>query len=267
MKPTWESLSGYERPKPTSLGYLKAIYRALIIFPTLILGLALMLFLRLFEAPLFKARRPLTQWITPLVCRIVLFALGLRVIRHGTPELTAHVSVANHSTWLDIFVLNAGRKLYFVAKSEVAGWAGIGWLAKATGTLFIKRQRQEATAQVQLFADKIAAGQHLLFFPEGTSTDGRRVLPFKPTLFQAFAGQDLTVQPITLQYHAPPGTDERFYGWWGDMDFAPNMLQILTASPQGHVDVTYHPTLNAKDLDRKQLAKALETTVRTGFNA
>jgi len=229
------------------------------------IGLALMLFLRLFEAPLFKDSRPLTQWITPLVCRSVLGVLGLRIIRHGKPDSRADVSVANHSTWLDVFVLNAARKLYFVSKSEVAGWPGIGWLAKATGTLFIKRDRQEAAAQVQIFADKIAAGQHLLFFPEGTSTDGRRVLQFKPTLFQAFAKQDIAVQPVSVRYHAPPNVDARFYGWWGDMSFGPSMLQMLCAMQQGHVVVTYHPSINAKEMDRKLLAKTLEAEVRSGF--
>ncbi len=116
--------------------------------------------------------------------------------------------VANHSSWLDIFTLNASQRIYFVAKSEVSGWPGIGWLARATGTVFITRKGTEAKRQQDLFEARLRAGHQLLFFPEGTSTDALRVLPFKPTLFQAFFthGLDrvLFIQPVTVVYHAPP---------------------------------------------------------------
>jgi lyso-ornithine lipid O-acyltransferase len=90
--------------------------------------------------------------------------------------------VANHASWLDIFTLNACDRIYFVSKSEVAGWPGIGWLARATGTVFINRQGREAQMQKLLFEARLRAGHRLLFFPEGTSTDGQRVLDFKSTL-------------------------------------------------------------------------------------
>jgi len=178
--------------------------------------------------------------------------------------------VANHVSWLDIFVLNAGKRVYFVAKSEVRGWGGIGWLARGTGTVFIRRDRREAVAQTRLFEDRLIAGHHLLFFPEGTSTDGRQVLNFKPTLFEAFLSKRLRdrlrVQPVTLRYSAPQGVDDRFYGWWGDMEFGPSLLQILAAPRQGAVTVIYHPPLPvAAGLDRKHLARQAEAAVRFGL--
>ena len=180
--------------------------------------------------------------------------------------------MANHASWLDIFVLNAAKRVYFVSKAEVARWPGIGWLARATGTLFIARDRRQAAAQVALFRERLQAGHKLLFFPEGTSTDGLQVLPFKPTLFAAFTdpalGPDLAIQPVSVAYHAPAGADPRFYGWWGDMAFGPHLLSTLTARRQGRVEVVYHPPIRVADhADRKALARAAETAVRGGLQA
>lgn len=178
--------------------------------------------------------------------------------------------VANHSTWLDIFTLNAGKRIFFVSKAEVARWAGIGWLARATGTVFITRDRREARAQKAIFEERLTIGHKLLFFPEGTSSDGQRVLPFKSTLFAAFFSDDLRdlvwVQPVTVVYTAPDGQPENFYGWWGDMDFGPHLLKILAASPQGRVDVYCHDPVRVADFaDRKTLAQSCEDAVRSKF--
>ncbi len=170
-------------------------------------GLVLLLLLRLVEWPLHGANRPWTPHITQSVCRLALAILGLRREVRGQPMHEKGAVVANHSSWLDIFTLNASQRIYFVAKSEVSGWPGIGWLARATGTVFITRKGTEAKRQQDLFEARLRAGHQLLFFPEGTSTDALRVLPFKPTLFQAFFthGLDrvLFIQPVTVAYHAP----------------------------------------------------------------
>ena len=163
--------------------------------------------------------------------------MGLKRHVSGSPSPERGAYVANHSSWLDIFVLNASKRIYFVAKEEVHGWPGIGWLARGTGTVFIRRDRRDAKRQQEMFEDRLRAGHHLLFFPEGTSTDGQRVLPFKTTLFAAFTTEAmrdfLTVQPITLRYHAPDGEDPRFYGWWGEMGFGFGLLKVLAALPSG----------------------------------
>jgi len=157
------------------------------------------------------------------------------------------------------------QRVYFVAKAEVRGWAGIGWLARATGTVFIRRDRREAAAQRELFRARLAAGHQLLFFPEGTSTDGRRVLGFKSTLFDAFAGTALRVQPVSVCWHPPPGEAPGYYGWWGDMDFAPNLIKVLATRRQGRLELVYHPPVAAGDhADRKALARTLEQAVRDG---
>jgi 1-acyl-sn-glycerol-3-phosphate acyltransferase len=233
-------------------------------------GLGLLLLIRLIERPLFGVRRPITPFITQVVCRTAFVLLGIKYSSQGTPLQGPGAVVANHASWLDIFALNARKRIYFVAKSEVAGWPGIGWLARATGTVFIKRDRSQVTAQIDVFKTRLAAGHRLLFFPEGTSTDGLQVLPFKPTLFGAFFDseikQTLQMQAVTVNYIAPKGTDARFYGWWGDMDFAPHLLSTLAAKRQGGVHVVYHSPVAVADYEnRKALAKAMEDTVRAGL--
>jgi 1-acyl-sn-glycerol-3-phosphate acyltransferase len=186
-------------------------------------------------------------------------------------ELMRHrgAVVANHSSWLDIFALNARKRIYFVSKAEVAKWPGIGWLARATGTVFIERNPKKAQEQKDVFEGRLKAGHKLLFFPEGTSTDGLRVLPFKSTLFAAFFGPELRdfmhVQPVSVIFHAPKGHPDRFYGWWGDMEFGPHLLKTLGARRQGSVEVIYHKPLKVSDFtSRKALAQVSENAVRAG---
>lgn len=232
--------------------------------------LALLLLLRLVEWPIFGLRRPVTPWITQAVCRSALAILGIRLTVEGAPMRVPGAMVANHASWLDIFTLNAVARIYFVSKAEVAGWPGIGWLARATGTVFVTRKGADALAQKTLFTARLRAGHRLLFFPEGTSTDGRRVLPFIPTLFAAFFDDALRgamhVQPVSVTYIAPPGADPRFYGWWGTMDFGPHLMRVLAQAPQGAVRVVFHAPLRVADFaDRKALAAAAEAAVRRGF--
>ncbi|MEL7184745.1 MAG: lysophospholipid acyltransferase family protein, partial [Pseudomonadota bacterium] len=178
--------------------------------------------------------------------------------------------VSNHVSWLDIFALNAGKRVYFVAKEEVSGWPGIGWLARATGTIFVRRDRREAKAQKAVFEARLKAEHRLLFFPEGTTTDGIRVLPFKPTLFAAFfeaeLGPDMQVQPVTIAYHAPKGQAETFYGWWGADSFGGHLWRMLTEWRRGLVELRYHTPLTVRDFaDRKALARRAEDDVRHGL--
>jgi 1-acyl-sn-glycerol-3-phosphate acyltransferase len=235
-------------------------------------GLALTLVLRLIERPLFGMRRPVTPSITRGVCQASLAILGIKVVREGTPLQEPGAMVANHASWLDIFVLNAATNLYFVSKAEVAGWPGIGWLARATGTVFIERDRRHAAAQARLFEARLRHGHRLLFFPEGTSTDGMRVLPFKTTLFEAFRTEGLSermhLQSVAVIYHAPKSARPDFYGWWGEMDFGPHLLRMLAAKRHGSVTLVFAPPVAVGDFaDRKALARHLEAELRARHEA
>ncbi|OOY12297.1 1-acyl-sn-glycerol-3-phosphate acyltransferase [Thioclava marina] len=262
-----------EEPDPKPLGtfdWARAIARGVIWGLVLLTGLVALLVLRLIERPIHGLARPWTPWITQMVCRMSLPILGMGYRVSGRPMNKIGAVVANHGSWLDIFALNACQRVYFVSKAEVARWPFVGWLARATGTVFIKRDPREAKAQQTLFEERIRAGHHLLFFPEGTSTDARRVLPFKPTLFQAFYSHGLDkvmqIQPVTVVYRPPEGEDPRFYGWWGDMEFGPHLLKVLAQRRQGSVEIVFHTPLSVADYpSRKELAWAAEAAVRAGL--
>jgi 1-acyl-sn-glycerol-3-phosphate acyltransferase len=265
---TWTGEDSYPENQPiTAMGWLRVLLRGSVLFVLILVCLMILLLIRLVEKPVHGLHRPWTPFITQFVCRNALRILGIGFQSEGSLMTQPGAVVANHSSWLDIFVLNARKRIYFVSKAEVAKWPGIGWLAKATGTVFINRNPKEAQAQKVLFEERLLAGHKLLFFPEGTSTDAIRVLPFKPTLFAAFFAEALRdrlwVQPVTVLYHAPDGEEKRFYGWWGDMAFGPHVLKVLAQRRQGRVEVIYHAPLRVADFaNRKTLAKASEEAVR-----
>lgn len=253
------------------MGWIRVVLRGVPLLIVVLGGLVILLLARLIERPLCGLNRPVTPYITQTVCRLALLIIGIRLTVIGKHMAHNGAVVCNHASWLDIFTLNAAKRIYFVAKSEVAGWPLVGWLSRATGTVFIARRPRDAKIHLDIFGDRLNAGHKLLFFPEGTSTDGMRVLPFKSTLFQAFFARDLRdtlhIQPASVVYQAPKGEEDRFYGWWGDMQLTPHVLKTLAARKSGSVKVIYHNPVAVVDFaGRKALALYCEETVRSGFN-
>ena len=267
MSAGWAGRPDGAFPAPGPGGWLRIAWRAPALAILVFGCLAILLSVRLIEAPLHGLRRPWTPAITVFVCRNALRILGIRRTVTGSPMQGRGAWVANHSSWLDVFALNAVDPIYFVAKAEVAGWPGIGWLARATGTVFIERRRTRAAEHRGVFEARLRAGHHLVFFPEGTSTDGARLLPFKPTLFEAFftAGvEGLAIQPVALIWTPPAGGRAQFHGWWGGMGFAPHLLAMLAAPRGGAVELVFGPPVPVEG-DRKALASALEDGVRASL--
>jgi len=261
---TWDDGS---KPTPVRLGFGNCAVAAL-----RFLGIAIVIFGLM--GPMLLLRLlgfgQAAQGLVQLACRGVLGVMGLRVVTHGAPMQMPGGVVANHSTWLDIFVLNAVQKVLFVSKAEVAKWPLIGAIARSVGTVFIERKQSHAVKQRDVFSQKLLAGHRLLFFPEGTSTDGRRVLPFKATLFAAFFQPELRetawLQPVSVAYKAPDHQDERYYGWWGDADFFPHFFNVLGQLKQGRVTVTFHAPIRVSAMaDRKVLARDTFGAVAQGL--
>ncbi|MEZ5779739.1 MAG: lysophospholipid acyltransferase family protein [Paracoccaceae bacterium] len=264
---TWRTGDAETHEPIGAVGWVLIAVRAPVLAALTYGGLLAMLAVRLIEWPIYGSDRPVTPQITRFVSRAAFVVLGIRYRARGKPMRFRGAVVANHSSWLDIFALNACQTVYFVSKSEVAGWPVIGWLARATGTVFIARNPKEAKAQQALFETRIRAGHKLLFFPEGTSTDGLRVLPFKSTLFAAFYSHGLEhvmqIQPVSIIYSPPAGKQAAFYGWWGDMDFAPHLLKTLSVLRHGAVEVIFHDPVSVDSFaSRKELARHCEEVIR-----
>jgi hypothetical protein len=175
--------------------------------------------------------------------------------------------VSNHASWLDILVLNASHRVIFVAKADVAGWPGIGGLARITGTLFVQRDRSDLPRQAREIAARLGAGQRLLVFRKRTSTDGAASLPLSNHPCSArlrLRPAPLLCKTVTVIYTAPDGAGPTTLWWWGDMALAPHLLAFLAFPRQGHVDVVFdNPLTTQAHADRKRLALACETRSET----
>jgi len=192
-------------------------------------------------------------------CRI----LGLDVRQIGQPTGERPVLfAANHTGYLDIAVLGSLIPGSFVAKSEVAGWPLFGWLAKLQRSVFVDRQVRSTALQRDAIAERLAAKDALILFPEGTSGDGNFVLPFKSALFSVVFNktEPITVQPVSIAYTKldglPIGRGLRpFFAWYGDMDLGSHMWRVLGL---GRIEaaVEFHPpVLVAEFASRKELAQ------------
>ncbi len=197
-------------------------------------------------------------------------ALGLAYVQHGTPMRTGGAYVANHSSWIDIVALQRAAAPFLVSKAEVRAWPGIGFIGHAIGTMFIDRRPAESKRQEAELLARLSRGDRMAIFPEGTSTDGQRLLPFKSALFGVFFAPELdgrvAVQPVTIRYRPPSGLPAAFYGWWGDMAFADHIRDVMARSRGGVVELTFHPPLAPSGTaGRKALAERAAAAVREGF--
>jgi len=203
-------------------------------------------------------------------CRI----LGLRVRRIGHPTATRPVLfAANHISYLDITIFGSLIAGSFIAKHEVAAWPLFGWLAKLQRSVFIDRQVRSTAQQRDSIAGRLAAKEALILFPEGTSGDGNRVLPFKSALFSVAdhsATGPVTVQPVSIAYtrlnSMPIGRRYRpLFAWYGAMPMAPHLWRLLGLGSI-EIVVEFHPaTTLAACGSRKMLARYCEDRVRSGL--
>ena len=183
---------------------------------------------------------------------------------------------ANHSSWVDIIVLSAVIPGSFVAKHEVAGWPIIGLLAKLQRSIFIERRSRRAGEYRDQMLTRHEAGDLLILFPEATSSDGNRVLPFKSSLFavaeQPVRGAALTVQPVSVTYtrldNLPMGRRHRpLVAWYGSMPLLPHLWRLLGAGPATAV-VEFHPAVTIAELaSRKALAVYCHERIAAGVSS
>lgn len=200
--------------------------------------------------------------------------IGLDVVVRGQQADGPVLFVSNHSSYLDIIVLGSRIPGSFVAKSEVGSWPFFGLLARLQRTVFVERKaRASVDKQRDDIGSRLDAGDSLILFPEGTSSDGNRTLPFKTALFAVAArridGRPLTVQPVSIAATRldgiPMGFAFRpFYAWYGDMDLAPHLWQAFRLGGMT-VEVEFHPPVTIDGFSsRKALADHCQRVVADG---
>lgn len=223
--------------------------------------------------------RPWRRPIQILWCRIVCRLAGLQVRIIGAPHRDGPtLYVSNHISYLDIPVLSRYLDGAYVAKSEVGRWPLFGTIARLTGSIFVSRRAGEARAQRERIRAHLGAGGNIVLFPEGTSTDGSGVAPFKAALFDIAGGGSAAgnarigavVQPISLAYTRSldgrplTGRHRDLYCWYGDAMLLPHLFRVLGLRG-AEVELRCHPVVSPdRFADRKALARHCEEQVAAG---
>ncbi|NJC08693.1 lysophospholipid acyltransferase family protein [Polymorphobacter fuscus] len=210
-------------------------------------------------------------------------ALGIRILTHGVPARRnarrgdgrgGVLFVSNHVSWADIPVLGARIPAAFVAKSEVGEWGLVGWLATLARTVYVERSRRSSTGeQRDAIAERLAGGENIILFPEGTNSDGTGVLPFKSALFAVTdALPDILIQPVTIAYtrvNGMPVTRMMLpdLAWVGDTELMPHAVGFM-ALGRVRAEIRFHAPVRAADFaDRKALARHCHTVIADGYRA
>jgi 1-acyl-sn-glycerol-3-phosphate acyltransferase len=194
-----------------------------------------------------------------LRCTTALWGLRSR-LRGDWPPAGPSLIVANHVSWADILLLGAATRTSFIAKGEIRSWPVLGRLAAQHGTLFVDRNARAAVGkQRDEILRAIQAGRQLVLFAEGTSGEGREVLPFKPALFSAALEGDLLVRPVTISWERVGGEaigkhNRRQIAWIEDMTLAPHLWRVLSRGGAQALLVLHDPVRASDFASRQALA-------------
>jgi 1-acyl-sn-glycerol-3-phosphate acyltransferase len=248
---------------------IRAIFRLVKLMVYLAAGLLRVLVLFPRYTPAQRAQK-ITEW-----ARGMLAILHVQVRVTGTPPAQVKegaqkgaVLVSNHVSWLDIHVLHSVLTVRFISKAEVRGWPVIGRLAQETGTVFLVREKKADALRVnQLMAEHIAAGDLLTFFPEGTTSDGRDLLPFFPSLFQPAVDAKADIWPVYLRYRDLQGQYCEAAAYFGDITMGQSLWRV--ANLEGLVvELKFLPAIaSTPEATRKSLAQQAEATIRAAHDS
>lgn len=200
--------------------------------------------------------------------KMVAHLMGIRIHRQGIPPAPPFFIVSNHLSYIDIIVYFTQMNCVFIAKKEVSAWPVMGYLARVANTLFIDRRNRRDIARVNaLISRNINRLQGVLLFPEGTSTGGDTVKPFRPSLLEYPAERNMPVWYTTIRYRTPPGAppEELSVCWWGDMTFGSHAFNLFKI-PCFDALIEFGPE-PVQHNDRKVLAQHLWQRVYDQLNS
>ncbi|WMD18715.1 1-acyl-sn-glycerol-3-phosphate acyltransferase [Achromobacter seleniivolatilans] len=222
---------------------LRFVLRLTLVLPLILFGLLCVGLVYPFIGPKTRA------WLNRTWSRCLMAVCGLRVVFKGEPRMTGPVLlVANHVSWIDIFVLNSARATSFVAKSEIRSWPVIGWLVAGAGTLFIERgQRHAVHAMGEAMQARFKLGDAVGLFPEGTTTEGFELLPFHASLFEPARTTGVEIQPVALRF-LQHGKRNGFAAFVGEESLVANLWRVMGATGLS-VEVVFLPVLATKHAD------------------
>lgn len=233
---------------------LRFYLRCLRLFLHLCAGVVLALVSGAAVNPYRAWQRPLIRWWHGRLCRI----LNIEIRVQGEWSRRPALWVSNHVSWLDIPVLGAMFPVHFLSKAEVARWPLVGWLARVAGTLFIQRGAGDAGRVGDALVAHLQAGRSVLFFPEGTTTDGQRLKRFFHKLFAVAVVADKPVQPVLLSYRDASDRLHPLVPFVGDDTFLAHASDILRSHHRIVVEVQILPVEAVRGRDARLLCRDIE---------
>jgi lyso-ornithine lipid O-acyltransferase len=199
-----------------------------------------------------------TRWLQR-ASRRALRVFRVEIEAHG-PVPTTGLLVSNHLSYLDILVLATLVPAVFVSKSELKNWPVFGWFGRLAGTLFVERSRRSDVGRMSAEIRAVLAGGHVVvLFPEGTSWNGRELLPFKSSLLEPIVGSPHPLSIAGIGYTLTDGSVENDVCYWGDMTFFPHLVRLM-ARRQVRAQVRF-AVIGERSADRKELARQLHAAV------
>ena len=214
------------------------------------------------------------KWLPVIFHKLLIWLLSVQIEFEGeiNKSNNCNLYISNHISYLDIPILGSNYPLRFVAKSEVEVWPLFGFLAKLARTIFISRNRFDSLNQKSKIFKSLSSDEKVFIFPEGTTSDGNRVLDFKSSSFSALEGKNLIIQPIVILYSELNGIPINRWlrpviAWYGDMDLKPH-LSALVNLRSIRARLIYLDKVNAKNFSsRKNLCKHLENKIKKVYSS
>jgi 1-acyl-sn-glycerol-3-phosphate acyltransferase len=245
---------------------LRASIRALMLIAITMLTALMILVRAVLLRPFPRARWAVRNFIFSGWSKAAAAILRIRVTSQGTPPRGGFFLVSNHLSYLDIAMYATLVDAVFVAKSDVAHWPLIGWMCRSMGTIFVVRERRQDVARVgEQIEQTLNEGHGVLLFPEGTSTRGAAVLPFKPSLLEQAARAGFAVSHAAIRYRVPEGEPPAYLSvcWWDDSTFMEHVFGLMKIRRIEAEIVFGAETISAPD--RKTLAARLHSAVESEF--
>ena len=214
------------------------------------------------------------KWLPVFFHKMLLWLLSIQVeiVRESKRSRKGNLFISNHLSYLDIPILGSKFPLRFVAKSEVKSWPLFGFLAKKGRSIFIRRNKKDSFNQKNKILNVLSSGEKVFIFPEGTTSDGNRVLEFKSSSFSSVENQNFTIQPIVIVYSDLNGIPinrwlRPMIAWYGDMDLKPHLSKLVGLMSIRAKLIYLEPVNTQNFQNRKDLSNHLEDRIRKVYSS
>lgn len=254
---------------------MKRIFKLLSFLAASIIFLMISFLVRIAHSFVLKNPQHALSILTTIWAKVMVWIITIKIIVKGDRTVDTddpYLIISNHQSYLDIIIIASKISTLFVAKKDVQSWPILGWLASLGGTLYIDRKAfRGAKDSIRNIEKALENTICVTVFPEGTSSNGETIFPFRPALFNAALTTQSIILPITLNYEVIDNlpvckSNRDFVCWYGNMTFSNHFWKVLRVDSI-KVSMLIHPIISPADFSNvKELSTATHTVISSGFN-